>query len=331
MIHTLEWKAMGSHMLVAVEKDGPRPALLDLVPAWFEEWEQVLSRFRPDSELNRLNQSRGAPFYASQTLWDVHQAAQDAVRLSQGLVSPTMLEALEEAGYTQTFELINPQADRGRSLPRGSGLLYPNRESVIVPKTDCKRIIITKDGERFDFGGIAKGWAAQQAVERLKEAGPSLVDAGGDIAISGERAGGEHWPIGVENPFLPETDLTTLHLGSCGVATSGRDYHRWQRKGAWMHHIIDPRTGRPADTDVLTATVIASNAVLAETAAKTALILGSQAGGQWLQSHPSFAGLLVLEDRSYIYTRNFEQYLAVENQILPEIHQGERNESEYLP
>lgn len=328
MIYTLEWKAMGSHMLAAVESEGPRPALLEQVPTWFEEWEQVLSRFRPDSELNQLNRSHGKSFNASQTLWSVYQAAQDAFQLSQGLVRPTLLEALEGAGYTQSFELINPQADRGCEIPGQSLDLY--REGAGVRKRDHKRMNIVTDGERFDFGGIAKGWAAQQAVDRLKEAGPALVDAGGDIAIRGELAGGEPWLIGVENPFLPETDLTTLSLGSCGIATSGRDFHRWQHKGVWMHHIIDPRTGRPADTDVLTATVIASDALLAETAAKTAFILGSQAGGRWLQDHPSFAGLLVLENRSYIYTRNFEQYLPVDNRIFPDVLQGKRDESEYL-
>ncbi len=303
---------MGCGMLAAVESDEERPAILEQVPGWFEEWEQALSRFRPDSELSQLNRSAGKLFNASPVLWSVYQAALEAERRSAGLVTPTLLDALKQAGYVQSFEPSfasatpadgsNVQVELPASSPQGS--LRQNR--------GAKNTILLPEGTHLDFGGVAKGWAAQQATHRLKKAGPTLVDAGGDIAISGPRADGLPWTVGVENPFMPGTDLTVLHLGRCGVATSGHDYRRWQQNGKWMHHIIDPRTGHPAETDVLTATVIAPDVLQAETAAKTAFILGSQPGIEWLQVHPSMAGMLVLEDGRYIYTRNFEGYLAVE-------------------
>ncbi len=94
-----------------------------------------------------------------------------------------------------------------------------------------------------------------------------------------------------------------------GVATSGRDYRRWQRDGAWQHHILDPRTGQPAATDVLSATVIAPTAREAEAAAKAALILGSREGLEWLETHPAFAGLLILEDSRMRYSHRLYKYL----------------------
>jgi thiamine biosynthesis lipoprotein len=93
------------------------------------------------------------------------------------------------------------------------------------------------------------------------------------------------------------------------VATSGRDYHRWIRQGASQHHIIDPRTGLPASTDVLTATVIAPGMVEAESAAKVALILGSNAALDWLEAHPPLAGLLVLEDGSVRRSRRLTRFI----------------------
>jgi thiamine biosynthesis lipoprotein len=309
MIHTLEWKAMGCHMLAAVESD-ERPALLEQTPAWFEEWEQALSRFRPDSELNQLNQSAGKPFRASPVLWSVYQAALEASQRSNGLVTPTLLTALEQAGYDRSFETFSGER---QSTPSGIETALPSAQSKIpLWQITIKQLISIPAGVRLDFGGVAKGWAAQQAVQRLKKAGPALVDAGGDIAISGPCAGDLPWHVGVENPFQPGTDLAILQLERGGVATSGRDYHRWQKNGKWMHHIIDPRTGSPAKTDVLTATVIASDVLQAETAAKTALILGSQEGIDWLRTQPFLAGLVVLEDGRYIYTRNFEDYMSVE-------------------
>jgi len=100
-----------------------------------------------------------------------------------------------------------------------------------------------------------------------------------------------------------------LKLGRCGVATSGRDYRRWQQNGAWQHHIIDPRTGQPAETDVFSATVIAPDVRQAEMATKTALILGSQAGLAWLEAQTSLTGMLVLEDGQVLQDSRFEKYI----------------------
>ena len=98
-------------------------------------------------------------------------------------------------------------------------------------------------------------------------------------------------------------------LGRCGVATSGRDRRRWQQDGVWRHHIIDPRTGMPAETDVLSATVIAPDLIWAEIAAKTAFILGSQAGLAWIEERPALAAVLVLEDGRGLFSTRMEGYL----------------------
>jgi thiamine biosynthesis lipoprotein len=94
-----------------------------------------------------------------------------------------------------------------------------------------------------------------------------------------------------------------------GIATSGRDYRRWYKNGVWQHHIIDPRTNRPAQTDVLSATVVASFASLAEMAAKTVLIMGSLDGLRWLEKHPGFAGLVVLDDGTTLHSRRWINHI----------------------
>ena len=98
-------------------------------------------------------------------------------------------------------------------------------------------------------------------------------------------------------------------VGSGGVATSGRDYRRWTRNGTWQHHILDPRTGRPAQSDVLSATVIAPTAYEADVAAKTALILGSRDGLEWIEAHPALAGLLVTDEGQVIRSQRLNDYL----------------------
>ena len=136
------------------------------------------------------------------------------------------------------------------------------------------------------------------------------MEAGGDIAVSGPRRNGAPWPIGVADPHLPESDLAVLALERGGVATSGRDYRRWRQDGVWRHHILDPRTGQPAVTEVLSATVVAPSATEAEVAAKAALILGEAAGLAWIEAAPGCAAMLVLDDGRLRHSRGLEACLA---------------------
>jgi thiamine biosynthesis lipoprotein len=304
MIHTKTFRAMGCQMLAAIDSPSPTAGgKLERVPGWFEAWEQSLSRFRGTSELSRLNQGAGEPAAVSQPFWEVLQAALRAYEESGGLVSPAVYDALLAAGYTRSFDPgssprpapIEPPAAAQPELLAGLQMDHRNR-TVTLPA-----------GLRLDFGGIAKGWAAHQAAQRLKAYGPALVDAGGDIAVSGLQADGEPWPVGVADPFHPEENLEVLLLGRGGVATSGRDYRKWQQGGVWKHHIIDPRTGQPAATDVLTATVIAPNVMDAEIAAKVLLVLGSRSGLEWIEARPSLSALLVLEDGRCLPSSRFER------------------------
>jgi thiamine biosynthesis lipoprotein len=301
----IEFHAMGSRMLALLDgTSGEAQEMLNQLPLWFEEWEQVLSRFRSGSELDLLNYSDGRPVAVSQTLWEVLQAARSAEQFTGGLVSPTVLDSLVWAGYDRSFDSM--QAVR-------TGYSY--EMPVIADATGViawdvpTRSLVRPASVHLDLGGIAKGWAADQAVQRLSRIGPALVNAGGDIAISGPRSDGQAWPVGVEDPFDNGTHFETLKLVRCGVATSGKDYHRWLKDGLWCHHIIDPRTGLPAYTDILTVTVVAPTVLEAEAAAKAVLILGSQAGLEWLEADNGLAGLLVLEDGNRLYSRNMEKYL----------------------
>jgi len=126
-------------------------------------------------------------------------------------------------------------------------------------------------GVRLDFGGIAKGYAVDRACELLAEAGPCLVNAGGDLAVRGTLGGGP-WPVGIDVP----NGSMTLNLGGGAMATTGRDLRRWSRNGQERHHVIDPATGRPSESDILRITVVAHSAVDAEVLAKSLFLAGEQ-------------------------------------------------------
>lgn len=301
---SIEFRAMGSHMLAAVDNDTPQAVTrLGQVPGWFAVWESRLSRFQHDSELSSLNQSAGAPFGVSDVLWEALQTSVNAARLSEGLVTPTVAPWVEAAGYDRSFETIAVRGSEAVAPPPAPAAwrgvrLEPTGHIVTLPV-----------GIRLDLGGTAKGWAAERALHRLRALGPALVNAGGDIAVHGPRLDELGWAVGVSDPFQPDRSLELLSLSHGAVATSGRDYHRWKQDGMWLHHIIDPRTGLPAVTDVLSATVVAPSTVEAEVAAKVALILGSVAGLAWLEDHPPLAGLVVLAEGAVRRSRRWSRHV----------------------
>ena len=308
-----EFRAMGSRVLAILDSDEPQP-ILHQVPDWFEEWERALSRFRIDSEVSRLNANRGLPRAVSQTFWEVLALAREAEALSLGLVNPLILEDLVVAGYDRPFEQMQ-SAHAFASAPAFTGLMQPVAELDPLPPVDkimldaASRTVALPPGTGLDFGGVAKGWAAHQTVQRLDPTGPALVSAGGDVAVSRPRRNGEPWRIGVEDPFGAEGYIEMLYIETGGVATSGKDHRHWRRGGLFQHHIIDPRTRQPAVTDILAATVVASTVMRAEALAKAVLISGSRLGLELLEDHADAEGMLVLDDGSMQYSPNFEQYL----------------------
>lgn len=263
-------------------------SILAEVEQLFADVESRLSRFRADSELCRLNACAGqGAVTVSPLLYRVLAQAQAAARQTDGVFDPTLLPQLRQAGYDRSFELLADASDDSPLLPDGTGR-SGWREVSLDPANSTAEL---PAGVAIDLGGIGKGWTVDRASELLADWGPSLVDAGGDMRASGI-PGGESWPVALEDPFHPEQDLLTLTLNDCAVATSTIGKRNWQRNGQRFHHLIDPRTGQPSDSDLHTVTALAPSAMEAEVAAKTALLLGSADGAAWLQEQENPAILI---------------------------------------
>ena len=247
------FRAMGTEIALFVDAEDAEAAL-DAAEWEFHRLESLLSRFRDDSELSRLN--RDGAIEAGPDLLRVVTLALAARERSGGRFDPTIHDSLVAAGYDRTFEDVphGSGAPAGASVPAGGGA-----------RVTRSRIELDA-GVRLDLGGIGKGYAAERAAELLATAGPCLVDAGGDIATRGGA-----WPVGIET----SNGTITLELAGAALATSGVDRRRWRRAGRELHHLIDPQTGRPSDSDVLRITVVADDAVEAEVAAKSLFLAGA--------------------------------------------------------
>ncbi len=301
---THRFRAMNTDVQVAVVAEADnRPAVersMRQVEDLFVEIEAALSRFRPESELSRLNRAAGRPSPASPLLFAVVSEAVAAARATDGLFDPTVLPALLAAGYDRSFELL----DHGpsRHLHPAPGAAASWRDVRLHP---AALTIHLPPGCRLDLGGIGKGWAVDRAVDLLRVFPGFAVDAGGDLYAGGVQADDAPWTIGVEDPSDPGRDLLVLAVRDRAVATSTTARRRWRSGGAERHHLIDPRTGLPSESGVAAATVVADSTTRAEVLAKAALLLGPQAGLELLNDRPESEGLLVLADGLVAFSNGF--------------------------
>jgi len=280
----------------------------DETEALFAANEQALSRFRLDSELSLLNAHSGEWVVVSDLLWQEVTLAVQMAALTNGRFDPTLLSALEHAGYDQSFEMMASGGWNGH-LSKAAPLLG---QWTAIEFDEVSRAVRLPVDAHLDLGGIAKGDTAQQAVALLQDTCPCLVDAGGDLVAGAAPFGCPGWPVAFSAPWTESEaereDLATIWLAEGALATSGVDYRRWQKDGTAMHHLIDPLTGSPAGTDGLTATILSKEPALAEAWATAALVAGSTTGMAAPLEH-DLAGLMITQDGRILATPRMDQLL----------------------
>jgi thiamine biosynthesis lipoprotein len=229
----------------------------------FVREDERFSRFRHATEISAVNARAGKWTRVSRPFLEVLSLSLEAAGLTGGLFDPTVLPALLAIGYDRDFDDVIAGARLACNPPEPCG-----RWDEIEIRD--REIRIPAD-IAVDFGGIAKGWTVDVAARRIKGLLRwSVIDAGGDLLVKG-RPPAPGLSIGVEDPDDPETEVLRLNLDRGALATSSVRLRSW---GPKLHHLIDPRTGAPADTGVVQATVWAATCVAAEVGAKWALLGG---------------------------------------------------------
>jgi thiamine biosynthesis lipoprotein len=265
------WRAMGTDVHVIVVGGSDPDALVGRAVARIEELESRWSRFRPESEVSALNAAAGQWVTVSGDTVRLVERAIEAWRLTGGAVDATVLGAVIDAGYDRSFDDI---AGTDRPSVPSRALLLACTDIEIDRPAGAVRL---PEGTGFDPGGIGKGLAADVVTAEMSEAGASgvCVNMGGDLRVWGEGPDGEAWTIEVEHPWLQEA-MMLVGLAHGAIATSTTLRRTWRMDGERRHHLIDPATGEPSDTDLNQATVIAPEAWMAEVLAKAVLLRGSE-------------------------------------------------------
>lgn len=261
-----------------------RAGLVQRIEELFAACERRFSRFRPDSELERLNRAAG-PVVVSAPMFDALKRARRYAELTGWVFDPTIGPSLAAAGYDRSF--APGRLDR----EEGAGPLPPRASLREVVLDEATRTVFRPAHVGLDFGGFLKGWAVDRAAELLPRSG--AVDAGGDAAARGDAPDGEGWLVDVEDPFDAEGAVLTLRLRDRAVATSAPNRRRWRAGGRERHHLMNPRTREPALSDLAQATVVAGTAELCDVLAKAVFVLGSEGGRRLLEGLPGAGGVLV--------------------------------------
>jgi FAD:protein FMN transferase len=251
---------------------------VDAVRGQLASFDMACSRFRADSEIERVNGAAGRWVEVMPLLVDAVEVAVRAAALTDGDVDPTVGEALIVLGYDRDFAAVLP------SGPSTSGVRPAAGWRLIEIDRTNSRIRIPM-GVRLDLGATAKALASDCAAGAAAEVARCgvLVSLGGDIAVAGAGPP-EGWTIGVADSHLDEPERgQSVRIGDGGLATSSTTVRRWSRGGQVVHHVIDPSTGRPAREVWRTATVAAATCVDANTASTAAIVRGEVAI-DWLAS-----------------------------------------------
>jgi FAD:protein FMN transferase len=265
-VNVRRFTAMGC----VVEIGGARVREAQAIERLFQARDRQFSRFRAESELSRVNRAGREVVTVSKSFGQMVERALTAASTTGGLVDPTLAAALEAAGYDRDFDELGPRAE-----PALAGA--PGRWRAVRM---VGRLLMRPVGLELDLNGVVKGQTVDDAVGLLS--GEGFVAAGGDYAARG-----------AFDVALPGGDSVRVTRG--GLATSGTTKRRWLRAGVSQYHLIDPRTGRPAETPWTEVTVSAGTCLQADVAAKAAFLLGSDGPG-WLDAHGLAGRFLPADD-----------------------------------
>lgn len=257
-----------------------------------ERLEQVFNRFQPGSELSRLNAQAGNGWVSiSSDMVNVLRVALDIAAKSQGAYDPTIAPLVDLWGFQEKDGQIPAHAPPDDAAIRNT-----------LRRVDYRQVTLDSAGRRvklarqtqIDLGGVAKGYALDclAAVAAKYGVQHGMIDLGGNIRVLGEKAPGKPWRIAVRHPRNIQDIFAVIPVRDKNVATSG-DYQRffiW--RGRRYAHILDPRTGQPAQ-EVISVTILAPTGALSDALSTAAYVLGPQRGKALIDGIAECAGVFV--------------------------------------
>lgn len=267
--------------------------------------EGLLSRFRPGSDISRLNRSAGrGPVKVCDETLEVLALALRVSEMSGGAFDVTSGPLV--AAWAVTSE--RPAAPGAETLASLGALVGYRSLSI---DAGARSACLERPGQVVDLGGIGKGFAADAAAKVYREQGvtSAVIDLGGNVMAIGTRPDGSPWNVGIQDPAAPRGEcLAVIRTAGRSVVTSGSYERFFEERGARYHHLVNPATGYPAESGLLSATVTCQSSALADGLSTAAFVLGLE-GGLDLSTRAGVDAVFVTTDRKVVATSGLKSSL----------------------
>lgn len=271
-----------------------------------KQYERIFSATIGDSDIGRLNAANGAPVTLTQETAELLALSGEYFALSDGLFDVTVAPITRLWDVTQDFPVIPKEKSLNNALAKVG---YEN-----LTLDEENRTASLTNGAQVDLGGIAKGYIADRITDFLKESGvPSaVIDLGGNVCVLGLKEG-KPFRVGIAYPFSKDGELLgSLSVSDKAVVTSGVYQRYFRIDDQLYHHIFDPNTGYPAQTDLYSATILCDSAVRADALSTICILLGSERAIMLLQTLDDVDAVLIRSDGQVLVTSGFTQKYAPE-------------------
>ncbi len=302
--HRLPFQTMGTQAYVELwagddSEDGPNgPALLSAVQAEFERINQLMSPYLATSELSLLNRDAATrPVTIGSELYQLLQQAEQLAKLSDGAFD------ISFASVGFSYDYRNKRKPSATELSSQRQLI----NYQLIELQDNNQVKFAKTGVKIDLGGIAKGYAVEQAIGLLAKAGikHALVTAGGDTRLLGDKRG-RPWLVAIQHPRRQDGIVAQLPLSDSAVSTSG-DYERFFiEDGVRYHHILDPKSGQ-SPSGLISVTVLGPDTTRTDALATTLFIMGLQRGLAFIEQQAEFEAIFISSEHQLYFSSGLAQ------------------------
>jgi FAD:protein FMN transferase len=304
---TVEFRSMASDVTLRIVAPGAAAVVQAAeARALVERVAATCTRFDPDSDLMRANAAGRGWQAVAPECFEALQEAHRAHVTTGGLFDPRVLTVLTAYGYDASL----PFEGRSVHLPTASTPEPRRSRRAWKPRFDAERSAVRVGREPIDLGGIGKGLAVRWAAQRLRGAGCAvLVEAGGDLMALGAGPEGSGWMVGVESPSGSGDPAAVLRVTDRACATSSTRVRTWRAGERTVHHLIDPRTGRSAESSLVSVTVVGPDPAVSEVWSKSLFVVG-KAGIRAAADEHGLAALWIDADGHVGVSRAMRPYVA---------------------
>lgn len=262
--------------------------------------EDTLSFYKDNSNIDKINKNAGKNFVqVSQITFDIVEKSKYYSKLTDGLFDITIAPLVKMWGVNSDTPHVLTDDNISKTLS------LVNYEDIILNKNK-QEIMLAKENQQIDLGGIAKGYIADLVIDFYKKNNveSALVNIGGNIKVLGRKSPSDLWKVGIYKPEKHSSDiLCSLSVEDMSVVTSGTYERAFMKNNKLYHHILNPRTGYPAKTDIASITIVNESSLLCDGLSTPLLIIGAYDASQFMKQN-NIEGIIITNDNKIIVSKN---------------------------